>query len=90
MPPPGCARNPATPGLLYRQEYESVGSDGSDGVVHSCAEDVLLWKLSASYRQGHLPRPGSRVGRETSIRSGAVRDGVESRVLCVRVIFSLV
>jgi hypothetical protein len=90
MPPPGCARNPATPGLLYRQEYESVGSDGSDGVIHSCAEDVLLWKLSASYRQGHLPRPGSRVGRETSIRSGAVRDGVESRVLCVRVIFSLV
>jgi hypothetical protein len=74
-------------GLLDRSEHRSVGSEGGDDVVHSRAEDVLLYKLSTSYRQVHVPGPGSRAGCETSMRSATVRGGSnpEGRV---RAIFS--
>lgn len=76
-------------GLLDRSEHRSVGSEGGDDVVHSRAEDVLLYKLSTSYRQVHVPGPGSRAGCETSMRSATVRGGSnpEGRV---RAIFSLI
>jgi hypothetical protein len=76
-------------GLLDRSEHRSVGSEGGDDVVHSRAEDVLLYKLSTSYRQAHVPGPGSRAGCETSMRSATVRGGSnpEGRV---RAIFSLI
>jgi len=75
-------------GLLDRSEHRSVGSEGGDDVVHSRAEDVLLYKLSTSYRQVHVPGPGSRAGCETSMRSATVRGGSnpEGRV---RAIFSI-
>ena len=76
-------------GLLDRSEHRSVGLEGGDDVVHSRAEDVLLYKLSTSYRQVHVPGPGSRAGCETSMRSATVRGGSnpEGRV---RAIFSLI